>query len=659
MKKKWFWTSLVVTFLLCIFSFVSAGNSYYSGYYVQGRPTLHYVIFNNADAYNNTLNNYIKYNAVRNFNSNYNVKFYDESLIIKSPDDFWGQSSANAQQYGQVIDSVASAASPDDRMVVRMNSHAGTAGDNGDTLGYYAGTTSDGGEGIYSLRKDILAETGSVAERNGIHTTFEDGGCYGDICKPPQSLFEKYPHLDGVVSQNTELRDFNIEQKFMNQLAADGKDITQLTNKELNDLAKKYGSETTFQGPPDEKPFAKPESKTDKSDKSDEKTSPNQKPPEKPVAPTDPCPLAAKGMHDSSATGKMYGEHEVKAFNDHRPYKEEIPWAHPGAPYPLDFVGDIESDGGWAVDAAGHDAKMGMQESEINFKWREYGVTHGDGAGVTSDKDLSLIEGDVKQQINDKGEAKYRGKSNQQIAAELAKTDSSKVILPADKDHLDMKKSYVPPNGSSQEMLPGSMYKKKSTATSAKQPPQPDTKVDDQCKFTPLSADEQKLLQQGKDIFKQGGGFPNNVGGNNGGGGGSPGGGQGGGMPQIPQIPQGGGGQPQNSGQPQPGNPSGQPGQPQVMPDGTSCPTEYSPVCGKDGKTYPNLCFAQHSGSTPVEVDHQGACASTPSQQFFDQLNQVISDLVAASVPQSILDKIISAVASTISNIFNVGETEI
>ena len=40
------------------------------------------------------------------------------------------------------------------------------------------------------------------------------------------------------------------------------------------------------------------------------------------------------------------------------------------------------------------------------------------------------------------------------------------------------------------------------------------------------------------------------------------------------------------------------------------CPTLWSPVCGKDGKTYSNKCFARIAGT---EIDYRGVCKTEPT----------------------------------------------
>ena len=54
-------------------------------------------------------------------------------------------------------------------------------------------------------------------------------------------------------------------------------------------------------------------------------------------------------------------------------------------------------------------------------------------------------------------------------------------------------------------------------------------------------------------------------------------------------------------------SPTAQPGEAGICakPPDAACMRVYEPVCGVDGKTYPNDCHAARSG---VNVAHEGAC---------------------------------------------------
>ncbi len=201
------------------------------------------------------------------------------------------------------------------------------------------------------------------------------------------------------------------------------------------------------------------------------------------------------------------------------------------------------------------------------------------------------------------------------------------------------------PNGGPQTMNPGS-YPKNRLTNSADSTQMPDTKTTDDCKFVPdnTAKDQQKMIDDKK---------WSNPGMGNGGGGGGNGNG-GGGLPQLPQIPQGGGNKNSNPTNSPVYRPTPTPVATRSMPDGVSCLVNNAPVCGEDGKTYMNLCFAQHSTGTSVPVIHSGACEKVSNNsEVFENLNTIVQNMVTSGVPMNIVTQITEALTRIISNVWD------
>ena len=123
------------------------------------------------------------------------------------------------------------------------------------------------------------------------------------------------------------------------------------------------------------------------------------------------------------------------------------------------------------------------------------------------------------------------------------------------------------------------------------------------------------------------------------------------------QDPPGGGGSPPGGGG-SPGGGSGSQNQPTPQPtpqpynQQVVCPTVYEPVCGVNGKNYPNRCIAEQQQG--ITVAHEKVCTVEEEQAGKEGILANISDLLkqalTANIPEALLQAVIRAIVQLMTS---------